>query len=133
MPKNPANQTTQCPCDSGKPYDKCCQPYHSGTAAPTAEALMRSRYAAYVLKLENYLLKTWHRDTRPKSLDLANDSQTRWLGLEVKRHVITGDSSAMVEFIARYKIAGKAGRLHESSDFIQIDHQWYYIDGHHEN
>lgn len=94
---------------------------------------MRSRYAAYVLKLENYLLKTWHRDTRPKSLDLANDVQTRWLGLEVKRHVITGDSTAMVEFIARYKIGGKAGRLHESSDFIQIDHQWYYIDGHHEN
>lgn len=94
---------------------------------------MRSRYAAYVLKQEDYLLRTWHPDTRPVSLDLTQDTQTRWLGLEVKRHEMTGDTSAMVEFVARYKFAGKAERLHERSDFIQIGHQWYYIDGHHEN
>ncbi|MDP2248736.1 MAG: YchJ family protein [Nitrosomonadales bacterium] len=130
-----AQHSTQssCPCGSNKSYLHCCQPYHAGTPAPTAEALMRSRYAAYVLKLEDYLLKTWHPDTRPASLDLSNDTQTKWLGLEVKRHEMTGDKTAMVEFIARYKIAGKAERLHELSDFIQINDQWHYIDGHHKN
>ena len=51
---------------------------------------MRSRYSAYVLQLEHYLLATWHPDTRPTSLDLADDT-TKWLGLEIKRHVTDGD------------------------------------------
>ncbi len=92
---------------------------------------MRSRYSAYVYQLEAYLLETWHSSTRPTSLDLTEDTQTKWLGLEVKKHSVEDESTATVEFVARYKIAGKAERLHELSDFIKIDGQWYYIDGHH--
>lgn len=88
---------------------------------------MRSRYSAFVLKLEPYLLATWHPDTRPATLDLADDA-TKWLGLEVKRHQPDGDR-AIVEFIARYKVGGKACRLHETSRFVREGGRWLYIDG----
>ena len=90
---------------------------------------MRSRYSAFVLCIEPYLLATWHASTRPKSLDLSEEPQTRWLGLEIKRHENTGDDNAIVEFMARYKIAGRAYRLHEISRFIRENGRWYYIDG----
>ncbi len=97
-------------------------------AAPDAEALMRSRYSAYVLKLEAYLLDTWHPRTRPAVLDLAADG-AKWLGLEVKKHLIESDSSATVEFVARYKINGRAYRLHEISHFVCEEGRWFYVDG----
>lgn len=90
---------------------------------------MRSRYSAYVLGLEDYLLQTWHPDTRPASLDLVADTQTKWLGLEIKRNESSGADSAIVEFVARYKVDGKAHRLHERSSFTRIDSKWYYVDG----
>jgi SEC-C motif-containing protein len=90
---------------------------------------MRSRYSAYVLRLEDYLLQTWHPDTRPSSLGLAQDHQTIWLGLEVRRTESTGEDTAVVEFVARYKINGKAERLYEVSSFIKLDAKWYYIEG----
>ncbi len=90
---------------------------------------MRSRYTAYVLKLEDYLLQTWHPDTRPTALDLVEDTLTKWLGLEVKRFEATGDETAIVEFVARYKVNGKAERLHEISRFVKMRHHWYYRDG----
>ena len=90
---------------------------------------MRSRYSAYVLGLEDYLLQTWHPDTRPAALGLASDTQTKWLGLEVKRSETGGADNAIVEFIARYKVGGKAHRLHETSSFTRIDSKWYYVDG----
>lgn len=117
-----------CPCGSGLTYGRCCAPWHAGAAAQTAEALMRSRYSAYVLKLEDYLLSTWHASTRPSELDLDADS-TRWLGLDVRRHLLQDDSHAMVEFVARYRIAGRGHRLHELSRFVHEDGRWYYVDG----
>ena len=122
-----------CPCESGKPYEKCCGIYHSGTPAPTAEALMRSRYTAYVLKLEDYLLKTWYPDTRPQALNLAEDTAIKWLGLQVKRAETISENSATVEFVARYKIGGKAERMHEISQFLRIGNDWYYLSGLHIN
>lgn len=89
---------------------------------------MRSRYSAYVLKLEPYLLATWHPNTRPASLDLTGDD-TQWLGLEVKAHQTEADGQAMVEFIARYKINGRAHRLHEISRFVRESARWFYVDG----
>ncbi len=86
---------------------------------------MRSRYAAYVLKLASYLLATWHPSTRPSSIDLDTP---KWLGLQVRHHQETGDT-ATVEFVARYKVGGKAHRLHEVSRFIREDGRWYYVDG----
>ena len=70
-----------CPCGSDLPYANCCQPWHGGQAAPTPEALMRSRYSAYVLGLLDYLLATWHPSTAPGDLEL---DAVKWLGLEVK-------------------------------------------------
>lgn len=116
-----------CPCGAGD-YSDCCERYHAGTPAPDAESTMRSRYSAYVLKLETYLLATWHPDTRPASLDLASDG-TKWLGLTVKNHVQNDPAHAIVEFIARYKIGGRAYRLHEISRFVFENGQWFYLDG----
>ena len=118
-----------CPCESGKLYNTCCESAHTDTPAPTAEALMRSRYTAYVLGLEAYLLKTWHTDTRPVALNLGDDRQTKWLGLQVKRAENTSETTAIVEFVARYKIGGKAERLHEISQFVRVESCWYYLVG----
>jgi SEC-C motif-containing protein len=118
-----------CYCGLDKQYAACCGRLHSGAEnAATAEALMRSRYSAYVLKLADYLLATWHPDTRPAELDLDADD-TKWLGLEVKKHVQQDETRATVEFVARYRIAGKGHRLHELSRFVREDGRWYYIDG----
>lgn len=117
-----------CPCESGKPYQACCQSYHLGLAAPSAEALMRSRYTAYVLGLEAYLLQTWHPDTRPHTLNLNEDRTIQWLGLQVKQ-VETSKHKATVNFVARYKIGGKAERLCELSQFVLLENSWYYLVG----
>lgn len=118
-----------CPCGSGRPYAGCCGALHAGAKnADTAEALMRSRYSAYVLKLEDYLLATWHPDTRPSELDIAADN-TQWLGLDVKRHEVQDETHATVDFVARYRIAGRGHRLHELSRFVKEDGRWFYRDG----
>lgn len=114
-----------CPCGTGKAHASCCGPLHQGSPAATAEALMRSRYSAYVLQLADYLSATWHPSTRPPTLEL---DPPRWLGLQVKRHEASGDT-ATVEFVARYKVGGKAGRLQECSRFVREDGRWYYLDG----
>ena len=124
--------TATCPCGLGRPYAACCGPLHAGATAETAEALMRSRYSAYVLGDIDYLLASWHADTRPDRLDLGDVAATRWLGLEVRRHAMTGADSAIVEFVARYKSGGApAVRLHELSRFVRADGRWFSVDGDH--
>lgn len=101
-----------CPCGSALPLAACCGRYHGGPQhlqAPTAEALMRSRYSAYVLGLHDYLLATWHPLTRPATL-AADPRGLKWLGLEVRRHGQEDDQHAVVEFIARSKLGGRAQR-----------------------
>jgi SEC-C motif domain protein len=115
-----------CPCGSVRDYADCCGRYHAGAAAPDAEALMRSRYSAYALKLAPYLLATWHASTRPPALDL--DPGIKWTGLEVGSHVADGDQ-ASVAFVARYKAGGRAGALRELSRFVREGGRWYYADG----
>lgn len=128
-PTMPPKKTSAAPCPCGEPkgYAECCGIYHAGTPAPTAEALMRSRYSAYALGLEAYILATWHTSTRPP--DARPEQGIRWLGLSIKRHEATGDGRALVEFVARYKIGGRAQRLHEVSRFVRDDGRWYYVDG----
>ena len=101
----------------------CCQPCINGELpAPTAEALMRSRYTAYAMQNTRYLLETWHASTRPASLEL--DSSTQWIRLKIL------DSSAdRVEFVATCRINGKAHRLQENSRFEYERGRWYYLDG----
>jgi len=119
-----------CCCGSGRPYAECCGQLHIGAEnALTAEALMRSRYSAYVLGLEPYLLATWHASTRPAALNLADETGSKWLGLTLKRHQMQDEKYATVEFVARYRVAGRGQRLHETSRFAREDGRWYYLDG----
>ena len=120
-----------CPCQSGRPYAQCCHPWHQGPLrlqAPTAEALMRSRYSAFVLDELAYLLDTWHPLTRPAALE-ANPPGLKWLGLQIKRHIQTDDTHASVEFVARSRLNGRAHRLHEISRFERTNGLWQYLDG----
>jgi SEC-C motif-containing protein len=93
-----------------------------------AEALMRSRYAAFVSLDREWLLASWHPSTRPATLEL--DAATKWLGLDVKSHRVTGEDHAEVEFVARFRSGGgRAQRLHERSRFVREGGLWYYVDG----
>ena len=125
------NQSILCPCgNANKEYTDCCARYLNGREdAATAEALMRSRYTAYTLENEDYLLATWHPSTRPDSLKLADGPHKKWLGLRVSRHEQTGKDHSVVEFVARYKVGGRAHRLHEISRFVRESGRWFYVDG----
>ena len=124
-----AAMTAPCPCGNtlasaakaAKPqlmlFSACCGRYlddFAATPAPDAEALMRSRYSAFVLGQLDYLLATWHASTRP--VDLTLDAAAKWLGLEVRSHRVIYADHAEVEFIARYRFAREVGR-------------WFYVDG----
>ena len=119
---------TACPCGSALAYADCCGRFHAGVQqfqAPTAEALMRSRYSAFVRRDEAYLLRTWHPKTRPPRVEF--DPGMRWTGLEI---VDTSAGSAFhttgtVTFLASYR----GGSLHERSRFERVDGAWVYVDG----
>ncbi|BDU18483.1 YchJ family protein [Lysobacter auxotrophicus] len=129
-PPAPIAASAACPCGRGCPYGQCCGPLHGGAPAPDALALMRSRYSAYVRCDTAYVLASWHPDTRPQDLDLADTATTKWLGLDVKRHTPIDADHATVEFVARYRVGGgSAFRLHEISRFVREDGRWYYVDG----
>jgi SEC-C motif-containing protein len=126
--------TSACPCGSAKSYETCCGRWHQDFAAglglrvPDAEALMRSRYSAYVLDLQRYLLASWHASTRPAAV-APNEAGLRWLGLSVKKHVQQDADHATVEFVARSKLGGRAQRMHEISRFVREGGEWFYLDG----
>jgi SEC-C motif-containing protein len=131
MPE-PDDMVTLCSCGNKLGYTKCCGRFISGEAiAPSAEALMRSRYSAFARGEESYLLATWHPDTRPSRVRL--DPLQNWLGLAIKSTEagLADDQQGRVEFVARFKVAGKGHRLHERSRFEKVDGQWYYLDGEH--
>lgn len=122
-----------CPCGSGDPLDDCCGRYHQGHPAPTAEALMRSRYSAYALGLVDYL-----RDTtlpaQQAGLDLdgirAWSHGSTWLGLEVENHEVLGGQPehARVTFVARWHDAEGEHAHRECSGFVQRNGRWYFLD-----
>ena len=122
-----------CPCGRTGPqgqlaYEACCGLAHAGERpAPDAETLMRSRYSAFVRGDVPYLLTTWHASHRPATLEL--EAGAKWLGLEIRRHRMTGEHSAEVEFVARFRVGGRAIRQHENSRFVREDGRWYYLDG----
>ena len=134
--KNQASDEQACPCGrlsaSKKPlvFAACCARYlndFENTPAPDAESLMRSRYSAFVLNRSDYLKATWHASTRPA--EVSPDDATKWLGLEVRRHTVTDADHAEVEFVARYRTAGRGARIHEVSRFVREAGRWYYLDG----
>ncbi|WP_082146582.1 YchJ family protein [Marinobacter subterrani] len=124
MTQPPENRA--CPCGSGKPYGECCLPLHQGGAASSPEALMRSRYAAFVLNLPDYLRATWHQSTRPETLTL--DDSPDWTSLRVLDSSQTGNKGA-VHFQAIYRLPSGWGFLEENSDFVREDGRWYYLRG----
>ena len=120
-----------CPCGHGRDYGDCCGPLHAGAPACDAEALMRSRYSAYVREDAGYLLRSWHPSTRPDELsfDAPKAQRTTWLKLDVLRHVATGEDAAEVEFVARYRVGGgSVVRMREHSRFVREDGHWFYLD-----
>lgn len=121
-----------CPCGSGQAYPVCCGVFIDNGALPaTAELLMRSRYSAYVLAREHYLLRTWHGSTRPAHFGLQEAGPVNWLGLKILRCEAgrADDRDGIVEFVARYQVNGRAERLHEVSRFVRDAGQWLYVEG----
>ncbi|MDH6281160.1 YchJ family protein [Prescottella agglutinans] len=119
----------RCPCLSGEQYGQCCGRFHGGTAdAPTAEQLMRSRYAAFAIGDAEYLLRTWHPSTRPATLEL--DPDMVWRRLDVLRTAAGGllDDTGAVEFVAHYADHGERGSMREHSRFVREHGRWFYVD-----
>ena len=125
-----------CPCGRTDPkgraltYGRCCGPcLEAGDPAVDAHALMRSRYCAFVLERDAYLLRTWHASTRPATLEF--ESGAKWLGLEVRQFTpaLPGEPhQAQVEFVARQRVPGGAAvRLHERSAFVREEGRWLYL------
>ncbi|PZP35158.1 MAG: hypothetical protein DI603_04590 [Roseateles depolymerans] len=123
-----------CPCGLPRRYADCCGALHAAfaadgrLAAPTPEALMRSRYTAFVLDLRDYLLASWHASTRPAALE-PPEPGLRWLGLELRHHAQTDAEHGTVSFVARSKLGGRAHRLQETSRFVREGGEWFYLDG----
>jgi SEC-C motif domain protein len=127
-------QGAACPCGRvdarARPlaFAQCCGRYLGGCEpAPDAPSLMRSRYTAYVLCDEPYLLATWHPGTRPERLPF--EPGAKWLGLELRDQREVDAAHAEVEFVARYRAEGRAVRLRERSRFVREGGRWYYVDG----
>ncbi|WP_430332519.1 YchJ family protein [Rhodococcus sp. ACT016] len=119
----------RCPCLSGEQYGQCCGRFHRGDAdAPTAEQLMRSRYAAFAVGDADYLLRTWHSSTRPTDLEL--DPDLVWRRLDVLQGTGGGllDDTGTVEFVAHYTDHGQRGSMREHSRFVRENGRWYYVD-----
>ena len=129
---NPVLAMINCHCGSHQTFEDCCEPVISGQKiAQTAEQLMRSRYSAFVEQNQQWLLDSWHPQTRPSRVSF--DSNQRWIGLSIK-NTLDGQahqSTGQVEFVARFKINGKAVRLRENSYFERVNGLWLYRRGDH--
>ena len=118
----------QCPCGQKAQYTDCCEPYILGKAhAPTAEALMRSRYTAYATGAVAYLKETLAPEARGDYDEKAVKewaTQSEWLGLE-----ILSAGTDKVEFVAKYRSGGKGYEHHETSRFKKRGDRWFFVDG----
>ncbi|EKT4508615.1 YchJ family protein [Flavobacterium psychrophilum] len=118
-----------CYCNKNKLFSECCEPYILGAKkAPTAEALMRSRYPAYCISDVSYILKTTHISTRKfhkKKEILAFASQNEWVKLE-----IVNVTETIVTFNAFYLDSKQKYAMHcEKSTFKKEGDTWFYVDG----
>ena len=143
MNKSLKNRVQTCVCGSGKNTTECCLALLEGVdLATSAEQLMRSRYTAYVLGNDEYLLQSWHLSSRPQALNLENTLQ--WCGLKVlnvspENDTASANNTAYVEFVAAFidtnasvspgASASQTGQMHERSRFLFEDGRWFYVDG----
>lgn len=124
-----------CPCGSGKAFSSCCEPIlQAKSPAPTAEALMRSRYTAYCIKAIDYLISSTHYQyrasvDRPFIEKWADSAQ--WLGLEILQleQGTEKDTEGTVEFVASYKDKDQVFKHHELGFFKKVKGAWYYYKG----
>ena len=124
-----------CPCGSGRAFELCCEPYLLGRLpAPTAEALMRSRYTAYTLCSIDYLYQTSGPHVR-REFDAEGSKRwaesAEWTGLEVLATEGGGeqDETGTIEFVAHYAIKEKPFEHHEKAQFAKVNGKWFFIDG----
>ncbi|MEU4795712.1 YchJ family protein [Streptomyces sp. NPDC023327] len=130
MSRRATSRPTPCPCGRPEPYEECCGRLHRGEAAArTPEELMRSRYCAFAVRDEPYLLRTWHPATRPPLVEF--DPALRWVGLEIEDTTegTAFHTTGTVTFRARYTDGGRPDALHERSRFERLDGAWVYVDG----
>lgn len=121
----------QCPCGSNSPFSICCAPILEDHAkAETAEQLMRSRYTAFTMDENAYLLASWAKETRPERMD-TKETPVQWIGLEVESTEEGGktDDKGTVCFIARFIVTSRLCHLREKSRFVKEDNKWFYLDG----
>lgn len=123
------NNTVLCPCGSTISFEDCCQKYIDGTQkAPTALALMKSRYSAHATQQADYLWNTTHGSQRQyyTKLDILNWAITNeWQKLE-----IISATENTVEFKAYFLDENKQNQIHhEFSTFKNENGSWFYVDG----
>ena len=123
-----------CPCGTGKLTEACCARYFANRDAPTAEALMRSRYTAYVRGEIDYVIGTHDEATRAsvdRDATTKWSRETVWRGLEILDTVAGGatDDTGIVEFIASGVTNTKPFAQRERSNFRKVDGHWFYVDG----
>ncbi|WP_022868875.1 YchJ family protein [Schaalia vaccimaxillae] len=122
---------TECPCGSELTLAQCCGPFLDGEPAPTAEALMRSRYSAFATGNEDHLFRSWHPRTRPAAPFVS--PVTQWLGLRIIKVDGGGpeDEHGLVEFEARWcdNLSGQIATMRERSQFEKRAGRWVYVSG----
>ncbi len=133
------NRRAPCPCQSERPYERCCEPFHENVSeAPDAESLMRSRYSAFALKRVEYLLKTLHPDhpdrAAPEAAVLASlrrsATEHRYMGLEILDRAAPDEAGiARVLFLAKVFLKGRDVSFVECSDFTRDGVGWRYLAG----
>jgi len=132
-PAKPLNPQSTCPCGSAKSLGDCCLIYIEGkSAAPTAEALMRSRYTAHVLVAVDYLWQTWEPELRVKSSKADIEAWARgceWRGLQILSTEAgeEKDSEGVVSFIALFRQNGQLQYHQETSLFKKTFEGWRYL------
>ncbi|MGE3175525.1 MAG: YchJ family protein [Planctomycetota bacterium] len=125
----------ECPCCSGKKFDECCEPVIQGARkAATAEELMRSRYSAYATGAIDWIVDSQIPEGRQFTDRRATEEwskRSNWKGMEVLEVQAGGasDDEGVVEFKARYELAGEDIVHHEIASFRKDDGDWYFVDG----
>jgi SEC-C motif-containing protein len=127
------HKLSQCSCGSTEIFNNCCGPIIAGTPAPTAEALMRSRFTAFARGHLDHIERTYAKAERGKHglSGVGSSSAVKWVGLQILDTVAGGadDESGIVEFAARYRQEDQIEVHRERSNFRREDGQWVYVDG----
>ena len=125
---------TNCTCGSGLNFDTCCGPILAGAPAPTAEALLRSRYTAFANGNTGYLVETLTPDVRDTFDQIEAEgtaAEAEWTGLTLR--TITGggvdDDTGTIEFVANFRLRGERRVHHELSQFRREDGRWLCAGG----